>query len=99
MDVEISEEKVKEYQENGAVLLKNILDQKWLNLIEQGMKENLKNPSKFSERLRDSPQEGAYFNDYFNWRQIEGFKKLILNSPAAEIAGKLMACKNRFGVP
>ena len=34
--------------------------------------------------------EGAYFNDYCNWEKIPQFKKYIMESPAAEIAGRLM---------
>ena len=34
--------------------------------------------------------QGHYFNDYCNWRTIPEFRDFAFNSPAAEIAGRMM---------
>ena len=39
--------------------------------------------------------EGVYFNDYFNWRNIPQFNKLVYDSPAALIAAQLMDSRVR----
>ena len=39
--------------------------------------------------------EGVYFNDYFNWRNIPQFSKLVKESPAAHIAAQLMGSEMR----
>ena len=39
--------------------------------------------------------EGSYFNDYFNWRNIPQFSKLVKESPAAHIAAQLMGSEMR----
>ena len=46
-----------------------------------------------SERLRTGKGPGYYFNDYCNWQKIEEFKDFAFNSPAGQIAGKLMKSK------
>ena len=40
--------------------------------------------------------EGVYFNDYFNWKNIPQFTKLVFDSPAAHIASQLMESKYRY---
>ena len=39
--------------------------------------------------------EGVYFNDYFNWKNIGQFTKIVYESPAANIAAQLMGSKYR----
>ena len=40
--------------------------------------------------------EGVYFNDYFNWKNIPQFTKLVFESPAAHIASQLMDSRYRY---
>ena len=40
--------------------------------------------------------EGVYFNDYFNWKNIPQFTKLVFESPAAHIASQLMESRYRY---
>jgi ectoine hydroxylase-related dioxygenase (phytanoyl-CoA dioxygenase family) len=57
----------------------------------RGIEKNLTHPSQYGERLSSGePGDGAYFNDYCNWREIEEFRDYVYNSPAASIAGQLM---------
>ena len=48
----VSEQDVKKFQNDGAVLLKNVFNSNWIELIRQGIDENLKSPSRFGERLK-----------------------------------------------
>lgn len=91
--IKLCKEKRGEFWENGAVILKNVFSEKWKNKIENGIKENLKNPSPYSESLSDESGGGVYFNDYCNWRNIPDFADVIFNSPAPLIAAALMDTK------
>ena len=51
---------------------------------------------RFSECLRGESGSGSYFNDYCNWQNIPEFRDLIYDSPAAQVAGKLM--KSKVGI-
>ncbi|XP_077979054.1 putative phytanoyl-CoA dioxygenase [Glandiceps talaboti] len=86
----ITEDIIHEYEENGAVCLRGVFDQNWIQLVEAGINKNLANPSQYSECLKGADGPGSYFNDYCNWQKIEEFEKYAKESPAAAIVGKLM---------
>ena len=48
----VSERDVESYQNDGAVLLKNVFDLKWIEMVRRGVDENLKSPSSFGESLK-----------------------------------------------
>jgi len=86
----VSIEKVQEFQANGAVKLENVFDPHWVDLVRKGVDVNLESPSQYGENLKDNDTEGAYFDDYCNWQRIPQFQKFIFESPAAQIAARLM---------
>ena len=49
----------------------------------------------FRSDILYSEGDGVYFNDYFNWRNIPQFSKLVHESHAAQIAAQLMGSKMR----
>jgi len=61
--------------------------------VKTGIEKNLENPSQYSEKLALKEGQGHYFNDYCNWQTIDEFRDFAYNSPAAEIAGKMMQSK------
>jgi len=87
----IPESAVQEFQRDGAVLLKGVFSQEWLDKVQEGISKNLENPSQYGERLKVG--EGAHFDDYCNWTWIDEFRDFAFNSPAAEIAAKLLNSK------
>ena len=93
--MEIDPELIRQFQENGAVFLKNVFDKKWVNLAENIIRKTMENPSEFSEMLKPNVNEGGYFNDYCNWKQIPELIDFMYNSPAASIVGQLMNSKIR----
>ncbi|KAG8176290.1 hypothetical protein JTE90_004130 [Oedothorax gibbosus] len=80
---------VEEYEKNGAVCLRGVFSEYWVDLVRRGIEKNLASPSPFSEKLKGYKNGGHYFDDYCNWRRIEEFEKFALQSPAAAIAGIL----------
>ena len=50
--VTLCQSKKEEFFENGAVILKNVFSSDWTEKIRNGIEENLKNPSPYSESLR-----------------------------------------------
>jgi len=90
LSYEISPSQLNSYQRDGVVLLKNVFKQRWIDQISLGIDKNKETPSKYAQFLKNGPDEGAYFNDYFNWRRIPEFEELIWHSPAANVAMQLM---------
>ena len=83
----ITDELIADYQRNGAVLLRGVLTD-WIETITAGITRNLNNPSEYASE--NSVTEGRFFDDYCNWPNIPEFEDVIRNSPAAEIAAKIM---------
>ncbi|KAF8788805.1 hypothetical protein HNY73_006810 [Argiope bruennichi] len=84
---------IDEYEQNGAVLLKDVFDPFWIDLVHDGIEKILADPSCYSEKLKGKTGDGHYFDDYCNWQRIEEFKKFALESPAAAIVGTLTKSK------
>lgn len=91
--VEITDEHVQEFKENGVICLKGAFSEEWVHKVSKGIERNFANPGKYSQILFNANSLGCYFNDYFNWRKIPEFHDFVYNSPAAEISGKLMRSK------
>jgi len=78
------------YQRDGVVLLSNMFDSDWIELLRQGLSANCENPTDRS-RVWDRDAEGrTMFWDSLAWQGIEEYQKFIFSSPAAQIAGQLM---------
>lgn len=88
MDLQINDSLIESYQRDGAVCLRRVFTEEWLQKVSSGIEKNLLSPSEFSEKLPAG--QGYYFNDYTNWRNIPEFQDYVFNSPAAGIVQKLM---------
>lgn len=88
--MKIDDKLIEEYQENGAVCLRNVFSREWLELAAQGIEKNIASPSPLGEKLKGDKSDAYYFDDLCNWRRFPEIKKYALESPAAAIAGQLM---------
>lgn len=52
VDIAVEDAVVEEYQRQGAVLVKGVFDQHWIEKIRLGISKNIEKPSKYSEYLR-----------------------------------------------
>ena len=70
----------------------------WIERLTKGIAKNHANPSKFSEWLTtEESAKSFYFNDFLNWRKIPEFEEFVYESPAGEVAGKLMEAEVNSG--
>lgn len=81
---------IKDYEKNGAVLLKGIF-KNWINKIAAGIEKNLAAPSQYASE--NDVKDGRFFDDYCNWEKIDEFEDFIRNSDAAKIVAKVMQSK------
>ena len=79
-----------EFQNNGVVLLKKIIDQKWIDELRKGVEHNFQNPSKYKCVYEEVNNQEIFYDDYCNWQRIKEYKNFIFNSDIAKIAGSLM---------
>ena len=90
----VTAEQVKTFQDQGVICIRGVFGE-WIKRLTKGIERNLANPGKLSEWLKSENSETYYFNDLLNWQQIPEFKEFVFESPAAEIAGKLMDAQVR----
>ena len=78
------------YQRDGVVLLAEMFDLDWIDLLDRGLTANRERPTDRS-RVWDRDAAGReMFWDSQAWLDIEEYQKFIFDSPAGQIAGELM---------
>ena len=90
----ITEQHILNFQEDGAICLRGVFSQKWIDLLRKGIESNRLHPSEMTRR----PQEGRtplFFHDFGNWNSIPEYKEFIFQSPVGEIAGRLLQASVR----
>lgn len=77
------------FERDGAVCIRGAMGD-WLDLIVEGIDENLERPGPYAAENDVAPGDGRFFDDYCNWQRIPPFERVAKESPAADIAQFLM---------
>lgn len=85
----INEQQITEYDRKGVVCLRQVIDAAWINELRLATEEAMNNPGPYAETYGDT-QPSLFFGDLDVWSRISGFKNYVINSPAAEIAARIM---------
>jgi ectoine hydroxylase-related dioxygenase (phytanoyl-CoA dioxygenase family) len=87
---DITADEIETYHRDGVVLLPAMFDRDWIELLKQGLLANCDAPSQRS-RVWDRDAEGrTMFYDSQAWQGIDQYRQFIFDSPAAQIAARLM---------
>ena len=89
----INNSKIREYNENGVILLRNIISTKWINILKRGLKKNFEKPSKYKCVYEINKNKELFYDDYCNWQRILEYKNFIFNSNIPYVAKTLMQSK------
>ena len=79
-----------EFQKNGVVLLKKVIDPYWISELQKGVEFNFKNPSKYKCVYEKNNQKEIFYDDYCNWNRIKEYNQFIFQSNISEVAKELM---------
>ena len=90
----ITREEIEAYQRDGVLLLQNMFDKDWVELLNKGLDANIEISTKRSRIWYKDTSGHSMFYDHTAWQDIEEYKKFIFNSPAAQICGQLMSSAN-----
>ena len=85
----ITVEEVETYHRDGVLLLPNMFDKDWIELLNKGLDVNIKTPTRRSRIWYKDTSARSMFYDHTAWQGIDEYKKFIFNSPAAQICGRL----------
>ena len=89
----ISNSSIKNYNIDGVVVLRNIVNIKWINILKRGLRKNFQNPSKYKCVYEQNNKKELFYDDYCNWNKIDEYKNFIFNSGISNIAKQLMQSK------
>ena len=90
LNLVVSSKIIKDYNNNGVVVLRNVVPQKWITILKRGLKKNFLNPSKYKCVYEKNNKKELFYDDYCNWNKIGEYKKFIFESDIGKIAQKLM---------
>ena len=86
----ISPDDIEAFDRDGLVLLTDMFDDHWIELLDRGVDENRRNPTARA-RIWDRDSDGrTMFYDSQAWCGIDEYRQFVFDSPAAEIAAQLM---------
>jgi ectoine hydroxylase-related dioxygenase (phytanoyl-CoA dioxygenase family) len=86
----ISREAIEQYEADGVVCIRGQFDQDWVNLMRDACVGTMNNPKAKSREVDDADDPGYYFVSSHMARQDEIFHRFVIESPAAEIAARVM---------
>ena len=86
----ITDALVREFNENGAVCIRQLLSKPEIELLRQGIDENLAHPSPRFKVASRPDDPGRFVEDFCTWENNPYYKQFIYQSPCAAVAGLLM---------
>ena len=75
------------------VVLRGVLDERWLELLATAVERNLAEPGEYAQHYTPEDQPGQYFGDYCNWERIDEFRQVAVESGLAGVARDLMGSR------
>jgi len=91
MAVKLDDNVVAAYAEDGAVCLRNLLDQDWIERLRDGVEQAIAEPGPMARLNGPDGDKKRFFVDFCLWLRIPVFDDLVWRSPLAAAAAQLMA--------
>ena len=86
----IDDATIEQYEADGAVCIRGQFDQDWVALMHDACVRAMTDPNARKREVDDADDPGYYFVSSHMSRHDEDFHRFVLDSPAAEIAARLM---------
>ncbi len=86
----LSDQDVADFQRDGAVCIRQLLNADEVALLRAGIDTNLAAPSPRAKVASRPDDPGRFFEDFCNWQSIPQFERLVRETPLAPAAQRLM---------
>ena len=83
---------VERFEADGALVLRGVF-RDWVEPLRAGVARVMAEPSPLERTYRPRDGSAPFFQDFCNWQRIPEFRAFVFESPAAEIAARLMRSK------
>jgi ectoine hydroxylase-related dioxygenase (phytanoyl-CoA dioxygenase family) len=79
-----------QFQTDGATVIRGVLDERWIDLIADGVEHNRNHPSDWSHWYTKPDEAVGFWTDYVTWPEVEQYRRAAFESPLARVAKELM---------
>jgi ectoine hydroxylase-related dioxygenase (phytanoyl-CoA dioxygenase family) len=90
---EPGEAAIQTLERDGVVLIRGAFDPAWMALLEQAVDRSVTEKGPDSYTVAIPGEAGFFFTDNFMWKKIAEFRRFAFESPAADLAMKLLRSK------
>ncbi|MFT3852348.1 MAG: phytanoyl-CoA dioxygenase family protein [Ilumatobacteraceae bacterium] len=84
------------FARDGVVAVRGVLGAGQLAELAAALDENMAAPGPWANDYTPEGGGGRFFGDYVNWERIDGYRRLALSGPLAEVATELIGGPARF---
>jgi len=89
----ISKSDIENYNEDGVILIKGLLNNLEVKILQEGIEYNISNPSLLSKIASSEKDPGWFFEDFCTWQKNKAYKRIIFKSDMPKVASRLMCSK------
>jgi len=85
---------IETFRRDGAVVVRGAVDPDVLELLAAGVEHNRAHPSDWSHWYTDADEAVGFWSDYVTWPDVEQYRRVVFESPLAQLAGELMGSES-----
>ena len=85
---------IEEFQRDGVVCMRGLIDASGLAVLEAGIEHNLAHLSPRAKIASSADDPGRFVEDFCNWQDNPHYRRFIFDSLLAEAAGRLMQSRS-----
>ena len=93
MSLKISNSDIENYKKDGAILIKGLLNNLEVKILQEGIDCNMANPSSLSKIASSKNDPGWFFEDFCTWQKNKAYQRIIFKSHISKLAARLMCSK------
>ena len=89
-DFILNSEYISNFEKNGVVLLKNMINKKWQRILNDAIEEDIKKPGPFFHSYKTEDGKGNFHGNMRIWEHYQGLKDYCTKSPLPYFAAQLL---------
>jgi ectoine hydroxylase-related dioxygenase (phytanoyl-CoA dioxygenase family) len=90
MPFQVSQSQVDSFQADGALVLRQLLEPREIELLRQGIDANLAHPSPRAKVASTRDDPGFFLEDFCCWQENPHYRRVIFESSLGEVGARLM---------
>jgi ectoine hydroxylase-related dioxygenase (phytanoyl-CoA dioxygenase family) len=90
--VEVRDDQIAQYREDGAVVIRGILDAPMLAEAERVFQWSLDHPSPAAQRYKGGSKDAVFYQDLFNTQSWDEYRRLFTDSSMPDVLSRLWGC-------